>query len=99
MTREEKFARFSQSIIDAARPANDETARNNQAAAALVVNSIGSMVQPKPAAVKQTQFDKATNLLGDAIQKARAEKLAVNRETDSKAQKSLAELLTETAAE
>ena len=73
----ETFSRFSQSIVDAARATTEEEARKGQKAAALVVNSVGTMVvEPKRDTRKPTQFDEATNLLGDAIQKAREAKRA-----------------------
>jgi citrate lyase alpha subunit len=70
-----------------------------QKAAALVVNSVGQHSLPKRPAIKQTQFDRAVDLVGDAIQAARNAKLGRtrdNKETDTeqaKAAKSLAELL------
>jgi citrate lyase alpha subunit len=66
-----------------------------QKAAALVVNSVGQHSLPKRPAIKQTQFDRAVDLVGDAIQAARNAKLGRTRDNkeQAKAAKSLAELL------
>jgi len=107
------FRRMSQTIKNAERPTTEEAAHKAQDAAAIVVNNpleaaIGSLKGVKVKHTKrqgdgrETAFDKAANLLGDAIQKARAEKLetiATNRETDTEKPeaKTLAQLLTESA--
>ena len=100
MRQEENFRRLSQSIVDAARPSTEAQAKAGQEAAALVVNSVGSMIQPKRT-VRPTAFSEATDFLGDAIKTAREAKLARTRsnkeaETEQPA-KSLAELLAESA--
>ena len=88
--------------MDAARPSTEEQAKTSQEAAALVVNSVEQMVQPKRDTRKYA-FDEAANLLGDAIKTAREAKLTrarVNKDTDTEqpeAAKSLAELLAESA--
>ncbi len=95
----ETHRRFSQSIVDAAKPADEDQARKNQTAAALVVNSVGSMVTAKPT-VRVTQFDAAVNLVGDAIKTAKARNQAATaaKKADKPEQpKTLAELLSESA--
>jgi hypothetical protein len=99
MRQEENFRRLSQSIVDAAEVANKDEARK---AAAIVVNSIGTMVQPKRSE-RPTAFSTAVDTLGNAIKAAREAKLARvrnNKETNAEkpeAAKSLAELLAESA--
>jgi hypothetical protein len=97
---QDTFKPFVQELVNAARPANDETARKNQESAALVIKSVGSMIQPKRT-VRPTAFSEATDFLGDAIKAAREAKLARvrdNKETETEQPaKSLAELLTESA--
>jgi hypothetical protein len=93
----DRFARLSQAIVDAIKPENEEQARKNQTAAALVVNSVGSMVTEKPAG-RVTQFDAAVNLVGDAIKTAKARNQtasAAQKSEKAEQPKSLAELLTE----
>jgi hypothetical protein len=98
MRQKETFGRLGQSIVDAAKQSTEEQAKSSQEAAALVVNSVGSMVQSKRA-VRPTAFSEATDFLGDPIKAARETKLAQardNKETDIeqlKAAKSLPELL------
>ncbi len=96
MKQEETFRRLSQSIVDAAKPSTGEQAKANQEAAALVVNSIGSMVQPKRGE-RSIVFSTAVDMLGDAIQAARDANLAraLSKETDAEKPeaKSLAQLL------
>jgi len=101
MRQEENFRRLSQSIVDAARPSTDGQAKASQEAAALVVNSIGQMVQPKRATRKYA-FDEAIDLVANgfkAAREARADRVRENRETDKERQeaKTLAQLLTESA--
>ena len=43
--------------MNAARPANEEAALKSQDGAALVINSVGSMVQPKRETHKKYAFD------------------------------------------
>jgi hypothetical protein len=92
----ESFSRLSQAIKEAAESAEPEAVRKS---AALVVNSVASMVTPKRRE-RTTAFTAAVDYLGDAIQAARHTKQS---ETKSKkadkpeAQKSLAELLSESA--
>jgi hypothetical protein len=96
MRQEETFRRLSQSIVDAAKPSTEDEAREAQKAASLVVNSVGSMIQPKRTE-RPTAFSEATDFLGNAIKAAREAKLAQARdkkETDSeKPAKTLAQLL------
>jgi hypothetical protein len=95
MRQEETFRRLSQSIVDAAGVADKDEVRK---AAALVVNSVGTMVTPKTSG-RTTQFDAAADFLGSAIQKARASKQSErkeNKETEkTETPKTLAELLVE----
>jgi hypothetical protein len=95
------FSRLSQSIRDAAELA-DKDKDKAQKAATLVVNSVGVMSTPKRTA-RPADFAHATDVIGNAIKTAREAKQA-NIRNDKKAgteqaAKSLAELLTETAAE
>jgi hypothetical protein len=90
----ESFSRLSQAIKDAAEQADPEAARK---AAALAVNSVGTMVTPKKAE-RTTAFTAAVDYLGDAIQAARGAKQA-KKADKPEAQKSLAELLSESAQE
>jgi len=69
MRQEETFGRLGQSIVDAAKQSTEEQAKSSQEAAALVVNSVGSMVQSKRT-VRPTAFSEATDFLGDAIKTA-----------------------------
>jgi hypothetical protein len=101
MNLQDSHRRFSQAIVDAAKPADEDQARKNQTAAALVVNSVGSMVTPKTVG-RVTQFDAAADFLGAAIQKARAAKQVEVATNASKKEvaadqpaKTLAELLVE----
>jgi hypothetical protein len=95
MNLQDSHRRFSQAIVDAAKPADEDQARKNQTAAALVVNSVGSMVTPKTVG-RVTQFDAAADFLGAAIQKARAAKQVEIKKTEqTETPKSLAELLVE----
>jgi hypothetical protein len=98
MRQEETFRRLSQSIVDAARPSTEAQANANQESAALVINSIGSMVQPKRGE-RSTAFSTAVDALGNAIQAARGAKLARARDnnTEKAEAKTLAQLLTELA--
>ena len=95
----ESFKRLSQAIKDAL-PANESEARKNQSAAALVVNSVGVMSQPKRGE-RSTAFSEAVDTLGEAIQAARATKQAKVQDTKkteaTQPAKSLAELLAESA--
>jgi hypothetical protein len=86
----ESFSRLSQSIQDAARSADPEAAARS---ASLVVNAVGVMAT-KRTPVRQTQFEQAANLLGDAIKTARERKVADAVKPEAK---SLAELLAESA--
>jgi hypothetical protein len=91
----EHFSRLSQSIKDSAVEHAD--AAKAQKAATLVVNSVGSMVQPKRTA-RPSELAEATDVIGNAIKTAREAKLA--RARDNKATetaKTLAELLAESA--
>jgi hypothetical protein len=103
MRQEGKFRRLSQSIVDAAKPSTEEQAKSSHEGAALVVNSVGQHSLSKRPTIRQTQFDAAVDLVGDAIQAARDAKLGRTRdhkETDTeqgKADKSLAELLAKSA--
>jgi hypothetical protein len=90
----EHFSRLSKSIRDAAEHADKEKA---QKAATLVVNSVGSMVQPGRTA-RPSELAEAADVIGSAIKTAREAKQATlrdNKGTEPKAQKTLAELLTE----
>jgi hypothetical protein len=82
------------------RPANEEAETKAQKSAALVVNSVGVMSTPKRTA-RPRELAEATDVIGNAIKTAREAKLARARDNkeNPKAAKSLAELLTETAAE
>jgi hypothetical protein len=96
---QDTFKPFVQELVDAARPANDEEASKSQKAAALVVNSIGSMVTAKTGA-RKTQFSEAVDTLGNALQAARSAKQNERKETAKpETKKTLAELLAESAAE
>jgi len=97
----ESFSRLSQAIVNASEAASIEAKTKAQKGAALVVNSVGVMSQPKRT-VRPTAFSEATDFLGDAIKAAREAKLARardNKKTDAEKPqaKSLAELLAETA--
>jgi hypothetical protein len=97
---QDTFKPFVQELVNAARPANDETARKSQESAALVVNSVGSMVTEKKA-VRKTAFTEAIDFMADKLKTAREAKLTRARDNKEKpeAAKSLAELLAESAAE
>src|SRR5882757_4533766 len=98
MRQEENFRRLSQSIVDAARPSTDGQAKASQEAAALVVNSIGQMAQPKRATRQKYAFDEAIDLVAGSLKTAREAKLARtrnNKETDTEQPKTLAQLLVE----
>ena len=87
--------------MDAARPSTEAQAKASQEAAALVVNSVGSMIQPKRT-VRPTAFSTAVDTLGNAIKAAREAKLAQARDiketdTEKPEAKTLAQLLTESA--
>src|SRR5207244_68129 len=98
---QDTFKPFVQELVNAARPSNDETAREAQEKAAIVVNSIGTMVQPKRDTRKKYAFDEAIDLVANgfkAAREARANRVQENPETDTeKPTKSLAELLAESA--
>ena len=95
----ESFSRLSQSIKDAAKQADTESARK---AAALAVNAVGAMSTPKRGE-RPTAFDAAVNTVADAIAKVRASKQTEAKKTEKteqpEAQKSLAELLRAAAGE
>jgi hypothetical protein len=95
----EHFSRLSKSIRDAAEHADKEKA---QKAATLVVNSVGVMSTPKRAA-RPSELAEATDVIGNAMKAARDAKQATLRDSKKtgteQTAKSLAELLTETAAE
>jgi hypothetical protein len=97
MRQEENLRRLSRSIADAARPSTEEQAKASQEAAALVVNSVAVMSQPKRT-VRPNAFSEATDFLNDAIKRAREAKLAQvreNKEIDAEKPeaKTLAQLL------
>src|SRR5258708_12354866 len=95
MRQEETFRRLSQSIVDAAEVADKDEVRK---AAALVVNSVGTMVTPKTSG-PTTQFDAAADFLGAAIQRARQPKQPESKENnDTDTPTTLAELLTSAVA-
>lgn len=88
----EHFSRLSQSIVNAAEPADKDKAHK---AATLVVNSVGSMVQPKRT-VRPTDFSEATDFLDGALKTAREAKQAKfqdTKKTEDQPAKSLAQLL------
>jgi hypothetical protein len=92
----EHFSRLSKSIVDAAAIV-DENKEKSQKNAALVVNSVGRMSAPKRAA-RPSDLAEATDIIGNAIKTPRDAKQAQTRDnkgTEPKAQKTLAELLTE----
>ncbi len=96
---QDTFKPFVQELVNAARSADPEAAK---ARAAVAVNSVGTMVQPKRGE-RSTAFSTAVDTLGDAIQAARGAKLARtgNKKEAGTEQpaKSLAELLAESAQE
>lgn len=82
--------------MDAAEVADKDEVRK---AAALVVNSVGTMVTPKTSG-PTTQFDAAADFLGAAIQRAREAKQSESKENkETETPKTLAELLTSAVAE
>jgi hypothetical protein len=95
----EHFSRLSQAIVSASEVANTDKAQKN---AALVVNSVGVMSTPKRTA-RPSELAEATDVIGSAIKAARDAKQAQTRDKKEagaeQTAKSLAELLTETAAE
>ena len=102
MRQEETFRRLSQSIVDAAKPSTEEQAKASQEAAALVVNSIGQMNQPKRDTRKKYSFDEAIDLVANGFKSAREAKRAkLEKNEQSKLEKpeakTLAQLLTESA--
>lgn len=98
----ESFSRLSQAIVNASETASQEAKTKAQKDAALVVNSVGSMIQPKRT-VRATAFSEASDFLGGPIKAAReAKRTKVQDKKEAGTEqpaKSLAELLTETAAE
>jgi hypothetical protein len=95
----DSYSRLSQAIRDAAELADKDKAKA-QKNAALVVNSIGSMSGTPKHTARPADFAQAADVIGSAIKTARDVKKANLRDgkTEQPA-KSLAELLTETAAE
>jgi ornithine cyclodeaminase/alanine dehydrogenase-like protein (mu-crystallin family) len=96
---QDTFKPFVQELVNAARPANEEATRKSQVAAALVVNSIGSMVTEKRE-VRKTTFTEAVDFMADKLKAAREAKLAQvrdNKEIDAEKPKAktLAQLLVE----
>ena len=94
---EEAQRRFSQTIRSAEDPGRDnpETAKQRREAAAVVVNAdlladaIGGRkgIKADSNPERKTQFSEAADVLGDAIQQARARRAAkANVETDAKAE-------------
>src|SRR5258707_2783785 len=96
MIQEDTLRRLSQSIVAAAEVADKDEVRK---AAALVVNSVGTMVTPKTSG-PTTQFDAAADFLGAAIQRAREAKQSESKENkETETPKTLADLLTSAGAE
>jgi len=97
---QDTFKPFVQELVNAARPANEEATRKSQVAAALVVNSIGSMVTEKRE-VRKTAFTEAVDFIADKLKAAREAKQAKVQDTKktetAQPAKSLAELLAESA--
>jgi hypothetical protein len=90
----EHFSRHSQSIKDAAEPADKDKAHR---AAILVVHSVGVMSAPKRTA-HPSDFSEATDFIGGAIKTAREAKQAKfqdTKKTEDQPAKSLAQLLLE----
>ncbi len=87
--------------MDAARSSTEEQAKSSQKAAALVVNSVGSMIQPKRDTRKKYAFDEAIDLVANGFKAAREAKQAkLQKNEQSKLEKTetpktLAELLVE----
>ena len=102
MRQKETFRRLSQSIVDAAKPSTEDQAKSSQEGAALVVNSVGSMIQPKRDTRKKYAFDEAIDLVANgfkAAREAKQAKLQKNEHTqlEHPEAKTLAQLLTESA--